>query len=125
MRVSRGICLIMHRTPRSLLLCYVGHHDDAYRWAECRKIETHPRTGAAQIVEIRETVKHSTAPQYVAPKQDKLAPHWFENVAVAPNWWDGTPRKQADSHLQWKLSYRRGWQIVRSNDQANQLTCFS
>ena len=32
------------------------HHDKAYDWAERRKLETHPKTGAAQLVEIRETV---------------------------------------------------------------------
>jgi hypothetical protein len=31
------------------------HHDKAYDWAERRKLETHPTTGAAQLVEIRET----------------------------------------------------------------------
>ena len=56
-RVSRGLRLILHKSKESLLLCYVGHHDDAYRWAERRKLETHPKTGAAQLVEIRETVK--------------------------------------------------------------------
>ena len=57
-RVNRDIRLIVHRTAASLLLCYVNHHDDAYRWAERRKIERHPKTGAAQIVEIRETVRN-------------------------------------------------------------------
>jgi mRNA-degrading endonuclease RelE of RelBE toxin-antitoxin system len=55
-RVSRDIRLIVHRTAASLLLCYVDHHDQAYRWAERRKLEIHPRTGAAQLVEIRETI---------------------------------------------------------------------
>src|SRR5579864_7391765 len=48
--------LILHRTPGSLLLCYVDHHDRAYEWAERRKLETHPKTGAAQLVEIREKI---------------------------------------------------------------------
>jgi mRNA-degrading endonuclease RelE of RelBE toxin-antitoxin system len=52
-RVSRDIRIIVHRTPGSMLLCYVGHHDKAYSWAERRKIEVHPKTGAAQIVELR------------------------------------------------------------------------
>jgi hypothetical protein len=47
------------------LLCYVGHHDEAYDWAERRKLETHPKTGAAQLVEIRETVKEIIVPVYV------------------------------------------------------------
>jgi len=64
-RVSRDIRLIVHKNDASLLLCYVGHHDDAYDWAERRKLETHPRTGAAQLVEIRETVKEILVPLYV------------------------------------------------------------
>src|SRR5471030_370458 len=64
-RVSRDIRLIVHKNDASLLLCYVGHHDDAYDWAERRKLETHPRTGAAQLVEIRETVKEVIVPVYV------------------------------------------------------------
>ena len=43
-RTSRGLRLVVHRTALSLLLCYADHHDDAYRWAERRVIEWHPRT---------------------------------------------------------------------------------
>lgn len=64
-RVSADIRLIVHRTAGSLLLCYVDHHDKAYDWAERRKLETHPKTGAAQLVEIRETVKEVVVPYYV------------------------------------------------------------
>ncbi|MDX2176319.1 MAG: 3'-5' exonuclease [Candidatus Sumerlaeia bacterium] len=64
-RVNADIRLIVHRTEGSLLLCYVGHHEDAYRWAERRRLEVHPRTGAAQIVELRETVQEIIVPQYV------------------------------------------------------------
>ncbi len=64
-RVTRDIRLIVHKTEASLLLCYVAHHDEAYRWAERRKLETHPKTGAAQLVEIRETVQEITIPRYV------------------------------------------------------------
>ncbi len=64
-RVSADIRLIVHKTPASLMLCYVDHHDKAYDWAERRKLETHPKTGAAQLVEIRETVKEIVVPVYV------------------------------------------------------------
>jgi mRNA-degrading endonuclease RelE of RelBE toxin-antitoxin system len=68
-RVSGGIRLIVHKTDGSLLLCYVDHHDKAYDWAERRKLETHPKTGAAQLVELRETVQEIVIPTYVeAPK---------------------------------------------------------
>ncbi len=64
-RVTSDLRLIVHRSDASLLLCYVGHHDKAYDWAERRKLETHPRTGAAQLVEIRETVQEIVVPVYL------------------------------------------------------------
>src|SRR5690349_9537769 len=64
-RVSRDIRIIIHKTDSSFLLCFVGHHDPAYEWAERRKLETHPKTGAAQLVEIKETVREITIPKYV------------------------------------------------------------
>jgi len=70
-RVSSDIRLIVHRSDASLLLCYVGHHDKAYDWAERRRLEAHPKTGAAQLVEIRETVRQVVVPVYV--QSDLLA----------------------------------------------------
>ena len=66
-RVSGDIRLIVHKSETSLLLCYAGHHDKAYDWAERRRLETHPKTGAAQLVEIRETVQEILVPTYVEP----------------------------------------------------------
>lgn len=64
-RVNSDIRVIVHKSQGSLLLCYVDHHDRAYDWAERRKLETHPKTGAAQLVEIRETVKEVVLPVFV------------------------------------------------------------
>ena len=55
-RVGSDLRLIIHKTESSFLLCYADHHDKAYQWAERRRLETHPSTGAAQWVEIRERV---------------------------------------------------------------------
>ena len=68
-RVNKDVRLIVHRSGESLLLCYVNHHDEAYRWAERRKLEMHPKTGAAQVVEIRETVQEIRIPKHVEAKQ--------------------------------------------------------
>jgi mRNA-degrading endonuclease RelE of RelBE toxin-antitoxin system len=73
-RVSGDIRLIVHRTQSSLLLCYVDHHDKAYDWAERRKLQTHPKTGAAQLVEIRETVQEILVPVYIQSETPKEAP---------------------------------------------------
>ena len=101
-RVNADVRLIVHRTADSLLLCYVDHHDKAYAWAECRKLETHPTTGAAQLVEIRERVQEIVVPTYVtrpaalSPKPAVLAhvsdaellgygvpPEWLADVRAA------------------------------------------
>ena len=64
-RVSGDLRLIVHKQDGNFLLCYVDHHDKAYEWAERRKLEIHPKTGAAQFVEIRETVKEVFTRVYV------------------------------------------------------------
>ena len=84
-RVSGDVRLIVHRAPGSLLLCYVDHHDGAYGWAERRKLETHPQTDAAQLLEIRERVEEiailrfgevepSTLPRTSVPRSLRHAP---------------------------------------------------
>lgn len=64
-RVNDDIRLIIHKNTFSFMLCYVDHHDKAYEWAIKRKLEVHPKTGAAQLVVIRETVKEIIIPVYV------------------------------------------------------------
>jgi len=81
-RVNRDVRLIVHKTDTSLLLCYVDHHNEAYRWAERRKLETHPKTGAAQFVEIRETVQEILVSAYKEVEEQVSAkPRIFEHVA--------------------------------------------
>ena len=108
-RVNRDIRLIVHRSESSLLLCYVGHHDKAYSWAERRKIERHPKTGAAQLVEIRELVKEITVPRYIEAKPSPVTPGLlFETIqdddllryGVPPEWLDDVRAATEDSLLQ-------------------------
>ncbi|MDI3461834.1 MAG: putative DNA helicase [Nitrospira sp.] len=83
-RVNSDIRLIVHRTPGSLLLCYVDHHDKAYDWAERRKLEAHPKTGAAQFVEIREKVQEIVVPKYVeSPKVEVKQQRLFSQIPDA------------------------------------------
>jgi superfamily I DNA/RNA helicase len=67
-RSGRDLRIIIHKTDADFLLCYVNHHDAAYEWAERRKLQIHPETGAAQLVEIRERVQEFVVPRYVEPK---------------------------------------------------------
>ena len=72
-RVNADIRIIVHRSDHSLLLCYVDHHDKAYYWAERRKLETHPKTGAAQLVEIREAVREIVVSAYTQAEPEPTA----------------------------------------------------
>jgi hypothetical protein len=103
-RVNEDIRLIVHRTPTSLLLCYVGHHDAAYAWAERRRIERHPTTGAAQLVELPERVEHIVMPAVVVAAPTPK-PTLFAGIAddlllgygVPPEWLDEVRGATEDS----------------------------
>lgn len=73
-RVSRDIRLIVHKTSSSFLVCYTDHHDKAYAWAERRKLKTHPKTGAAQMVIVREKVEEIVVPKIIEEKKPAPVP---------------------------------------------------
>lgn len=87
-RVNRDIRIILHKSGSVLLMCYVDHHDDAYAWAERRKMERHPKTGAQQIVEIRELVREIEVPVYIekptqAPEKPLLFTGYSEDELLS------------------------------------------
>lgn len=107
-RVSGDLRLIVHKTQSSLLLCYVDHHDKAYAWAERRKLETHPTTGAAQLVEVREMVQEIMVPVYVTKETPALPkPPVFVHITddellaygVPPEWLADVKAATEDSLL--------------------------
>lgn len=108
-RVSSDIRLIVHKSESSLLLCYVAHHDKAYQWAERRKLETHPKTGAAQLVEIRESIREIFIPKYVEVEHHLPPKHLlFANLSddellsygVPVEWLADTRKADEDTVLQ-------------------------
>lgn len=81
-RVNQDIRIIVHKTEASFMLAYVDHHDKAYAWAERRRIEAHPRTGAVQIVEVHERIEEA-GPLFAQPRGEQpVAP--VPPVAPAP-----------------------------------------
>ncbi len=108
-RVGRDVRLIVHRARNSLMLCYVDHHDNAYKWAERRKLETHPKTGAAQLVEVRKTFREVTVPSYAASVQDQSPkPLLFNDIpeedllsyGVPPDWIEQVRNANEDSLME-------------------------
>lgn len=95
-RANADVRIIVHKTQASFLLAYVDHHDAAYAWAERRRIEAHPRTGAIQIVEVRERVEEIAPPAPARPApvaargaRVPFSPLSAENllgIGVPPDW---------------------------------------
>lgn len=88
-RINRDLRLIVHRDGDSLLLCYVAHHDEAYHWAERRRMEVHPKTGAAQLIEVEERVEEIIR-QVVREAEPALFarydPDYLLALGVPPEW---------------------------------------
>ena len=51
LRVSRDLRIIVHRGPGDAVLCYAGHHDEAYAWAAQRKLERRGLEGSPDELE--------------------------------------------------------------------------
>ena len=107
-RVNLDLRIILHRAGENVVLCYVDSHDDAYRWAERRRLETHPTTGAAQLVELREVVQEVVVPVYVEAEQTlPLKPAVFARISddqllgygVPEEWFDDVRAATEDSVL--------------------------
>lgn len=64
-RVNSDIRIILHKRDGNTLLSYVAHHDPAYDWATRQRLVQHPKTGAMQFVEVRETVEEVVIQRYV------------------------------------------------------------
>lgn len=54
------------------VLLYVAHHDDAYRWAENRKLAVNPVTGAMQMVMVQSV--EEAAPAVATAEQAPVVP---------------------------------------------------
>lgn len=87
------------------MLAYVDHHDRAYAWAERRRFETHPRTGAVQIVEVRERIEElplfaPRAPSAVPPPFAGLTDDQLLSLGAPADWFADIRGASEDSFLE-------------------------
>lgn len=99
---SMDLRIIVHRTDATLLLCYVDHHDNAYDWAGRRRLIKHPKTGAAQLVELVEKVKE--IPVYVdtPTHKPKIFDGYTDDQLLSygvPEQWLGEVRKANEDSI--------------------------
>lgn len=90
-RVSDDIRFIVYKDGDMYMLCYVDHHDDAYDWAERRQYKPHPKTGAAQFVEVVEKVEEVVRTivrevQKEPPLFDKYESDYLHALGVPEEW---------------------------------------
>lgn len=102
-RITQDMRTILHQSDGMLTLLYAGHHEDAYRWAEHRRIENHPVTGTLQIVETTEGVQEAikaSQPQYEAPKVfADYDDEYLLSLGVPEDWLTITRQIQNDDQL--------------------------
>lgn len=101
-RVNRDLRIIVHKMSvkgrTTTMVAFVAHHDDAYDWAERRRIDVHPRTGSVQIVEVRELFEETRLPapdlfihadaQDERPVLGGLRPDELLDIGVPEDWLD-------------------------------------
>jgi len=104
-RVNDGLRIVVHKTDDNFLLCYVARHDEAYAWAERRRIEVHPRTGAAQFVEfVHHVVDEATRGGLIPPPRTpgerapfaRLGDDDLLGFGVPPDWIAWVRQARAD-----------------------------
>jgi UvrD-like helicase C-terminal domain/AAA domain len=99
-RVNSDIRIVLHKDGGTTLLAWVDHHEEAYRWAERRRLVQHERTGAMQLVEVVERTEERLVYTERVDKAAEAAPvaihHPFAslsdddllNVGVPRDWLD-------------------------------------
>jgi len=61
------------------VLLHVGHHDDAYHWAENRKLAINPVTGAMQLVILQDVAEATPEPSpHTATSAARVSPGVFD-----------------------------------------------
>lgn len=73
LRVNQDVRIILASASKQqiYLVLHVDHHNDAYAWAQNRKVEINPNTGSLQVFDVQESIEAVAATQ---PSADVLLP---------------------------------------------------
>ncbi|MCX4239769.1 3'-5' exonuclease [Paraliomyxa miuraensis] len=99
-RITRDLRCILHQDGEHWALLYADHHDEAYRWAERRRVGRHPVTGIIQVVETVEAVPEVQRVVEAAPADAPLLLEAHDDAYLlslgVPEDWLPTLRKVVD-----------------------------
>ncbi len=85
-RISGDLRAILGKVDNLWLFLHAGHHDEAYRWADKRKLAPHPTTGVLQLVQVVETVEHRTVVKNVPGLFREHQDDYLVSLGVPPEW---------------------------------------
>jgi mRNA-degrading endonuclease RelE of RelBE toxin-antitoxin system len=66
-RVNRDVRIIVHRAGNDAMLCYAAHHDEAYSWAEHRRIVGRREGTAVEMIQVVESAPEAPCAAVPAP----------------------------------------------------------
>jgi plasmid maintenance system killer protein len=76
-RIDQAYRAIIARPASNVyVLMWVDSHDEAYRWAERKRLEVNPATGAVQVLDLKLYVAAICAPSSTKPKMSPVG--YFE-----------------------------------------------
>lgn len=101
-RVNDDIRTIVYRRGEDMVICYIDHHDKAYRWAGNNQVKIHPKTGAAQFVKseerIQEVIKQVEVSKGAAVFK-RFDEEYLLALGVPPEWLQAVQHMTADEFL--------------------------
>lgn len=100
-RITQALRAVIYKDGDTWALMYAGQHDDAYNWAENRRVELNARTGALQIVEFTETIEQQLGDR-LAEQPGLLDDHSDEyllSLGLPPSWLPVTRKLVTESDL--------------------------
>ncbi|MBW4420717.1 MAG: UvrD-helicase domain-containing protein [Myxacorys californica WJT36-NPBG1] len=87
-RITQGLRAIIYKESDTWALLYAGQHDNAYAWAQVRRVEQNAKTGALQIIEFTETIEQQFAekPQNQFGLFDTHNDDYLLSLGLPPTW---------------------------------------
>lgn len=101
-RVNDDIRTLVYQKGSDMVICYIDHHDKAYRWASNNRVIIHPTTGAAQFVKSEERIQE-VIKQVEVSKGPAVFKRFEEDyllaLGVPPEWLQAVQQMTADEFL--------------------------
>jgi len=112
-RINDGYRMILHKEGEAVRFLYAGNHDEAYQWAEKRKISVHEKTGGLQIVVLQEVLADKIQKIVQKEEHHPKTPLLFSHVEDDYLLSIGVPQE----HLQWIRQFSTEDQLLKAEEE--------